>query len=157
MIRLRVAGDPVAQGNHRVNAHGATYETTKGHQAWRDNVTWQARALLARLRQAGPAGAGELDRIAAGAPVAVAMVFLLARPKGHYGTGRNADTVRPSAPACPAGKPDLSKLVRAVEDALTVARLWRDDSQVVALNVAKVWAGGGQPPGVLIEIEESKP
>lgn len=154
MIRLRVNGDPVSQGNHRTNRHGATYETTKGHQAWRDSVTWQARAMLARER--GDHGA-ELDRIAAGVPVTVAMVFLLPRPRGHYGTGRNASQTRPSAPPCPTGKPDLSKLVRAVEDALTVARVWRDDAQVVSANVAKIWASEGEPPGVLVEIEEAKP
>ncbi len=57
------------------------------------------------------------------------MTFYVQRPKGHYGTGRNANTLKPSAPALPTVKPDVTKLVRGVEDALTGV-VWRDDAQV---------------------------
>lgn len=64
-------------------------------------------------------------------PLTAAITFTLPRPKSHFGTGRNAHILKPSAPAAPAGVPDLSKLLRATEDALTDAGVWHDDAQLV--------------------------
>jgi Holliday junction resolvase RusA-like endonuclease len=65
-------------------------------------------------------------------PLALEVYFYVARPAGHYGKGRNASRLRASAPRYPAVKPDTTKLVRAVEDAMTAAGVWRDDAQVVS-------------------------
>lgn len=83
-------------------------------------------------------------------PLAVRFTFYVTRPKGHYGTGRNATTLKPSAPAFPASKPDVLKLSRGVEDALT-SIIWKDDSQIVSEYILKRY---GDTPGVLIEIHE---
>lgn len=69
-------------------------------------------------------------------PLAVELIFYVPRPKGHYGTGRNAGTVRPSAPAHPTTRPDVLKLARGVEDALTGV-IWRDDAQIVDERLVK--------------------
>ena len=57
----------------------------------------------------------------------------------------------------PCKTPDLSKLVRSTEDALTDARVWRDDARVVECLAAKRYPGEGldalDAPGVVIEIE----
>jgi Holliday junction resolvase RusA-like endonuclease len=71
-------------------------------------------------------------------PVGLAVVFHLRRPKGHFGTGRNADRVKASSPAWPCVKPDCTKLLRGVEDAMT-GIVWRDDAQVVEQMVSKVY------------------
>jgi Holliday junction resolvase RusA-like endonuclease len=64
----------------------------------------------------------------------VRVAFRLPRPKGHY--GRRG--LRPSAPAYPNVMPDLDKLARAILDALT-GIVWRDDAQVVRLDVEKIY------------------
>jgi crossover junction endodeoxyribonuclease RusA len=64
------------------------------------------------------------------------------RPKGHYGSGKNELTVKNSAPKYPDKKPDCTKLLRALEDALT-GILWIDDSQVVRQVVGKSYADTG--------------
>ena len=74
--------------------------------------------------------------------------FYLPRPKGHYGTGKNADRLKPSAPAYPVGKPDCTKLLRAAEDALKGV-IWHDDAQVVKQVNSKNY---GDQPGVEILI-----
>lgn len=51
----------------------------------------------------------------------------------------------------PATKPDLSKLIRAVEDALTGVT-YTDDSRIVCLYVTERWARDDLPPGVEIEV-----
>lgn len=47
-------------------------------------------------------------------------------------------------------RPDLDKLVRSVEDALTLAGVWRDDAQVVKIAASKRY---GNEPGVKIRVE----
>lgn len=72
-------------------------------------------------------GSGVLD-----GPLFLSVVFEVLRPKGHYG----ARGLRPSAPAYPAVRPDVTKLLRAVEDACTGV-VWRDDAQVIEQHAMK--------------------
>jgi Holliday junction resolvase RusA-like endonuclease len=85
--------------------------------------------------------------------IGIKVDFILERPKGHYGTGKNAALIRSSAPKWPATMPDIDKLLRAVFDALTDAQVWRDDGQVVWCQTAKhyadTWVAG---PGVHITL-----
>jgi crossover junction endodeoxyribonuclease RusA len=89
-------------------------------------------------------------------PMAGAIVlevkFRLPRPKGHYGTGRNAGLLKPSAPFHPAGRPDLDKLLRSTFDALGEAGVWGDDSQVVTVRGQKVYATDYEPTGATIRV-----
>lgn len=72
-------------------------------------------------------------------PVLLGVTFHLARPKGHFGTGKNSRVIKDSAPKYPTSKPDLTKLVRCVEDALR-GLAWKDDSQVVMQITHKEYA-----------------
>lgn len=76
-------------------------------------------------------------------PVGLSVIFTLARPKGHYGTGINFGLVRPKSPKYPVVRPDATKLLRGLEDAMTTI-VWRDDSQVVEQTVVKRY---GEPEG----------
>lgn len=69
-------------------------------------------------------------------PVEMWLTFYAPRPKGHFGTGKNAHAVKDSAPLYPTVKPDTTKLTRGVEDALT-GIVWRDDAQVVEQHCRK--------------------
>lgn len=82
-------------------------------------------------------------------PLRVEMRFLLLRPKGHYGTGKNAGTIKRSALLHPTVKPDVLKLARSTEDAMTGV-IWRDDSATVDLVLSKRYVS--KDPGVEIEI-----
>lgn len=89
-------------------------------------------------------------------PLLLELVFWVNRPKGHFGTGRNAETVKPGAPFAPTVKPDLLKLARAVEDALT-GIVYRDDAQIACETLQKAYTTASarteirvapiQPPG----------
>lgn len=78
----------------------------------------------------------------------IRMDFCFPRLKGHYGTGKNADTLKESAPYWHTTKPDVLKLGRAVEDALT-GIIWRDDAQICKEQLTKKY---GDTPGVQIYI-----
>jgi Holliday junction resolvase RusA-like endonuclease len=82
-------------------------------------------------------------------PIRLEVVFFMPRPKGHYGTGRNAGQLKGNAPEWHTTTPDRTKLLRNTEDALKKFA-WNDDSQVVTGNTEKVYADG--PPGAMITI-----
>lgn len=61
-------------------------------------------------------------------------VFTVPRPGGHYGV----NGLKPSAPRYPKVKPDLTKLLRAAEDAFK-GIVWTDDQRVVAQLTRKLY------------------
>lgn len=132
-------GVPAPQGSKAAKGRTRTgriilAESSKRTAPWRATVT------------AAAVGAGPcLD-----GPLAVAMVLTVPRPR----SARKADRIPPRMP-------DLSKLARAVEDAITDAGLWADDARIAAYcPLAKAYAGCTYPgvsaelilpvPGVLV-------
>ena len=85
-------------------------------------------------------------------PLDVALKFTFIRPKNHFGTGRNADHLKPSAPEFMAVMPDGDKLTRLALDACTMAGLWRDDCLVTRIRATKTWATHGTAPSTRIAI-----
>ncbi len=67
--------------------------------------------------------------------------FYMPRPKSHFGTGRNAETIRASAPSRPITKPDKGKLERGTLDALE-GIVYANDAQVVEGDSRKFY---GEP------------
>lgn len=85
-------------------------------------------------------------------PIRVRFEFVLPRPKGHYGSGKNTAVLKRGAPAFPAVKPDCTKLLRGAEDAVK-GILWRDDSQIVSQYASKRY---GPQAGVQITVSPEK-
>lgn len=77
-------------------------------------------------------------------PLSLKVIFFRERPKGHR---RKNGQVKPSAPAFPATRPDSSKYMRAVEDAMSKV-VYTDDGQLVDSWPSKRWG----KPGVLIQL-----
>lgn len=148
ILTFTADGVPAPQGSKNTTAQkdraGAytgkvsVYESSAKLKPWRQVVVNAARAA-----DPGPPTEG---------PLILNIVFRLPRPKDHFGTGRNAGKLKPSAPEWPTKKPDVDKLERAILDALTIAKVYRDDSQVVVVNSAKVFADE-RPPGVMVSLE----
>lgn len=82
-------------------------------------------------------------------PVWLRLVFVLPRPKAHY----TKKGLRPDAPMFHASKPDATKLLRSVEDALTGV-LWHDDSAVQIEGATKIY---GETPGVHVTVRAIDP
>lgn len=137
---FRVYGTPAPQGSKRHVGHGRMIESSKAVKPWREAVRWSA---IEAMREQG------ITRPLDG-PLAARIVFALRRP------GSAAKRVHPDR------KPDLSKLVRSTEDALTDAGLIADDARIVQFDgVAKVYAsealGAMRSPGAIIHVRELVP
>ena len=132
-LTITAYGIPGPQGSKKQVAPGVMIESSKKVRPWRAKVEAAARAA------AGPHWA-TLD-----GPLRVEFVFSLVR--GKTVKRRHHTTY-----------PDLSKLIRSTEDALTTAGIWADDARIVEYHrPRKVYAGDSDPdalpePGAVIRI-----
>lgn len=142
-IQFFVPGIPKPGGSKRAFINRKTgrpviTEDCKGSKDWRTAVAFAADQAFQQ-----PCGLFF-------GPVSVRFDFLFLRPRGHFGSGRNAGSVKESAPDYPAVRPDVTKLIRSTEDALK-GIAWIDDAQVVTQFACKRYAGRS---GALITIEQ---
>lgn len=152
-LSFTVYGKPQPQGSHKAVPLGKTGRATitdsnESLPGWRNSVLLAARA---EITAKGADWVGPLT-----GPIHLRIEFWLHRPVGAPKT-RDIPALK---------KPDVSKLIRAVEDACTDAGVWADDSQVVEVVSTKQYAvsptlarihqpGVHQPtPCAVITIEE---
>jgi Holliday junction resolvase RusA-like endonuclease len=126
-IEFTVHAPPSTQGSKRpmVSKKGKPFMR---EQTGAKLVTWRGAIVEAAEKAIGAQpGWVPLD-----GPVVLSVVFTFARPRSHYGTGKNEHVLKASAPKRPIAHNvgDLSKLIRSTEDALTDAGVWVDDAQV---------------------------
>lgn len=110
----------------------AITDASKHSRPWKDRVT--AIAMT------------EWKRPVLDEPITLQLMFVMPRPAGHYGKKKGERYVKETAPYWHTIAPDTTKLIRAVEDALT-GIVWRDDSLVVWQAAFKRY---GDEPGVTV-------
>ena len=138
-LEFFVPGLPAPQGSKRAfivrPKHGqprvALVEMAKDLKPWRAQVALTARQAMLAVNRLSWHKREALS---------VRLEFILPRPKSL------AKRV-----IYPTGRPDLSKLIRGVEDALT-GIVWVDDAQVTALVAYKNYSV--HTPGVRVEVRE---
>jgi Holliday junction resolvase RusA-like endonuclease len=82
-------------------------------------------------------------------PIRFTMTAYRLRPGGHFSKTTGAMSKDGRETPYPVSKPDLLKLARGIEDALT-GIIWRDDSQIVDEVLFKRW---GEPARIEVKIE----
>lgn len=115
---------------------------------WKKLVALAAYTSVQDAREDGRWRLGILED-----PLEVEVTFYTTRPKCHYGTGRNRQIVKTSAPAYPTTWYDSDKLERALYDALT-GIVYKDDSQICRQVVAKLYAKNGEPARAEVVVRE---
>ena len=142
-IQFFVAGIPATAGSkrafvNRVTGKAHLVDDCKQGPPWRIQVQEAARKAFWALSE-WKENVTLLDE-----PIELMVTFHFLRPRNHYRTGKNADLLRATAPGVwQAKKPDLTKLLRAIEDALTGVA-WRDDALIVRQTAMKIY---GPRPG----------
>lgn len=130
---ITVHDRPRPQGSKRHVGGGRMIESSAELPVWREAVKQAA------IDQAG--------RKLLNGPLRVSMTFTLPKPASAPKRRRT----------WPMRTPDVSKLARSTEDALTAAGVWTDDARVVEYDrLAKVYPGEGidalEAPGAVIRI-----
>jgi crossover junction endodeoxyribonuclease RusA len=144
VIEIKVYGTPAPQGSKSFKGmagdHAILAESSKKVKPWRESV--KQAVLLAY-----PFGS-RADAILIRGPVNMEITFTMPRPKSA------------KRGALPSTRPDLSKLVRSTEDALTEIGVYEDDSRIVETLSRKVYPGGHADsldvPGVVIRLHAVK-
>lgn len=130
-----VPGTPKSQGSKKYVGHrggkAVLAESSKGNKAWRNHVAGHVAEAWSNV-------SGPLPKAKAWH---CTLLFYLQRPKSVPRHKRPEPTVYP----------DLDKLIRSVDDALTGV-LFEDDSSIVSISARKSYADEGQPPGVHISV-----
>lgn len=139
-----VVGTPAPQGSKRYLKPGVMVESSKRVAPWRADVRAAAEAALN----------GDPDAFLPlwDGPIDLNVVFYFPRPKSHYGTGRNAGTLKESAPLFHTQAPDCDKLARAVGDALTSV-VFADDKTIIRWAATKRWGDAGGQPGARVVVD----
>lgn len=106
-------------------------DANKNSRPWKDLISQEAGKLMS-------------DRLLIDGPLEVTFTFYRKRPLGHSG----ARGLKPSAPRYPITKPDVLKLARAAEDAMT-GIVYPDDAAIVDEHLFKRY---GTPERIEIEI-----
>lgn len=121
-----VYGKPQPAGSKRHVGHGRIVDANPLTKSWQQEIATEGL----RVRN----GRGPLQ-----GPLELRVDFYLPRPRSHYHTGKNAGRLKVNAPDQPTSRPDTTKLVRAVEDALT--GVWyADDAQLVEQVARKFYS-----------------
>lgn len=126
-VSFFVPGIPRPQGSKRHVGRGIMIESSKYVKDWRSLVSLAAKAAMG-------------DAVPMDGPIEMIVSFYFPRPKSHS-RKRRLSTWHTS-------KPDASKVLRAVEDAMT-GIVFGDDSQLCAINVTKFY---DDHPGVRVHI-----
>lgn len=142
VLSFFVHGLPAPQGSKRYVGNGVMVESSKKVKPWRQNVVQAAREAIAHFEGFEPLAG----------PVQLGITFYFPRPKSHFGTGRNAQRLKDTAPHYVTShhSGDLDKLIRSTSDGLETAGVLRDDSLISISWATKVY---GETPGARISVE----
>lgn len=155
-MKIVVYGDPAPQGSKSFKGtfngkdgrqHAKLVESSKRVAPWRQDVKAAAEAAIdaRNIAMRDYPSWEPMD-----APLLLVVVFTLPAPK----------SLPKRRASYPSKLPDLSKLVRSTEDALTAAGIWKDDARVVecrALKTYPIGTLGAHPealrsPGAVIRV-----
>lgn len=141
-----VPGTPKTQGSktaymdHNANKVRLVNVNNEKLKAWRSDIRNEAQKEAARLAWQ----MGDKDT-----PICLRLTFYFRRPSGHYTSKGNYSK---NAASYHTKKPDVSKLARAVEDAMT-GLIYIDDSQVFSEIITKEYLDSLQDPeGVQVSV-----
>jgi Holliday junction resolvase RusA-like endonuclease len=133
-----VLGKPAPQGSKRHVGNGVMVESSQRCKPWRLDVKHTALELRSEGWYAN------MD-----AAIFLSVTFVFARPKNHF---RTNGQLKPKAPVhCTGRIGDVSKLVRAVEDAMT-GIIYNDDAQIISLIAHRRFAHDREQPCAIITI-----
>jgi len=130
-----ILGPPTGKGRPRFSRQtGRTYtpgETVKAEDRVRE--AWRAAGMPGPYM--GPMG--------------MALTVVTARPKSHYRSDGITLGAQGERQPLPIRKPDLSNVLKLVEDSLNGC-LYHDDQQIAHASITRRWAHPGEPEHVRV-------
>ena len=120
MISITIPGKPIAKNRPRFARRGKFTTTYSDQETEEGLVILELQKVKERLT----------------GPLALEIWFHIKRPKGHFGTGKNAGVLKPSAPKYPNKKPDIDNMLKFYMDCMNTV-IFHDDSAIITVNAHK--------------------
>lgn len=144
-VEFFIPGTPSTAGSKRAIP---IFEKVNGIKRWKANIVTDDAKRGKPWRQSVQA---EAMKAACGLNptregLRLGVTFVMPRPQAHY---RKGGILRPDAPTYHLKRPDATKMLRAIEDALN-SIIWIDDAQISVQSVQKIY---GDKPGAMVVIE----
>jgi len=126
-VEIRIPGKPIARARPRFARRGK-FVTTYSAQETEESKFYMLAREQVKEKMTGP--------------LKVSIFLRFKRPKSHYGTGKNAGKLKPGSPPAyeHTSKPDVDNCAKFILDCLNELA-WHDDTQVVSLQVTKMYWG----------------
>lgn len=140
-----VFGTPAPGGSKNAFRHRHTGRIVVVDAGGKRTKDW--RAAVAAAGRIAMNGRGILQP-----PLVLTVMFRMPRPKSHL---TSSGKLRRTSPVLPVSRPDLTKLLRSTEDALT-GIVWADDSHISEQFVARMYAHPNDQPGARITVSQCK-
>jgi Holliday junction resolvase RusA-like endonuclease len=141
-LTITIPGKPIAKKRPRFFRKGQYVGT------YNDQRTEEGRWLYEATRQIPN------EWIPLKTPIKTTMVFYMQRPKSHYGTGKNSNILKKSAPLSHTSKPDIDNLQKMVYDCLNRVA-WVDDSCVCEVVSRKEYSDTPRTEITISEVIEN--
>lgn len=137
-ISFEVMGKPATQGSKKWIGGKQIVDTCKELMKWRAKIKYYAKCAKGETYYSKPQN------------IKLTLRFFLARPKIHYNALGQIKAAYKNV--FPSVRPDLLKMARAVEDAMS-GIIYDDDSQITCEQMSKAYVGEGQREGVFVIVE----
>lgn len=126
MVKIEIQGDPIPKYRPRFTTCGRFVKVYDSQDKIKNKTKLE---IIEQLKFKKP---DLFD-----SPVNVRCVFHMPRPKSHYGSGKNKESLKKLAIyEKHIKKPDVDNLVKFIFDCMT-GIVWKDDSQVVWCDAVK--------------------
>ena len=140
-ICFDVEGMPAPGGSKSAFRHRHTGRIVVVDAGGKRNKQW--RALVAAAGRKAMS-----NREMPQPPLLLTVMFRMQRPQSHLD---RHGKLRRTSPVLPITRPDLTKLLRSTEDALT-GIVWSDDSSIAEQWVSRIYAAPGEATGARITV-----
>jgi len=120
-----VLGDPKPQARHRHFSKGkfsSTYDPTAEKKG----------SFVSIIQDDAPGVPWDC-------PLSLELSFYFHRPKNHFGTGKNADVLKATAPEWHTNTPDIDNLQKFVQDSMNKI-FYKDDSSICQITARKLYS-----------------
>jgi len=122
-VEIIIKGKPIAKARPKFYRRGKDVGTYNPQETEEGRWLWEAKQQITECFDG---------------PVFVFINFQFARPKSHFGTGKNSDNMKYSSPILHTQKPDLDNCIKFVLDCLN-GHAFKDDKQIVYIHATKDW------------------
>jgi len=140
MLKIIIPGIPIAKHRPRFARRGKGTAVYSDQETEEDLMLWHVKQQTSGHRLFKDA-------------VLVDTKFFMPRPKSHFGTGRNAGKLKPSASKYHIKKPDTDNLVKFLFDIFN-GSVWKDDSQVIYEVSEKIYCVPGEEPRTEVTVQD---